>query len=236
MAVRVVLDAFEGPLDLLLYVIKREEIDIYDIPIARVTEQYLEYIRLMRMLDLEVAGEFLVMAATLMHIKSQMLLPRPTVEDDEEAADPRAELVERLLEYERCKRMAVALGEKEAARALLFERGPAAEDTDKGGVEIELSNATAFDLLSAFARVLSGLSERQVVQIVEEVFTVSEKVRLILDLIRVHEVVNFTELFYSARSRAEAIVTFLALLELVRLREVVARQGERFGEVRIYAA
>jgi len=236
MAVRVVLDAFEGPLDLLLYVIRREEMDIYDIPIARVAAQYLEYVQLMQMLDLDVAGDFLVMAATLMHIKSQMLLPPPPGADDDELEDPRGPLVQQLLEYQRCKETATLLSEKEGLRSLMFERGPGEDDLAKGGVEVELSNANTFDLLSAFAQVLSRLEDAQVGEIVEEVYTVSEKVRLILDLVRLHEVVNFTDLFISARTRPEAVVTFLALLELVRLHEVVARQGERFGEVRVYAA
>ena len=150
---------FEGPLDLLLHLIKRDEIDIYDIPIAHITQQYLAYIELMRALDLEVAGEFLVMAATLMRIKAKMLLPLPAVGEEEEEGDPREELVQRLIEYRQFKEAAETLKSSEGERRLLFERGMVPGEDEAG--PLPLAPATLFDLLDALNRVMSRVPEQR---------------------------------------------------------------------------
>jgi segregation and condensation protein A len=226
--VTVKLERFEGPLDLLLHLIKRDEIDIYDIPIAHITQQYLAYIDLMRSLDLEVAGEFLVMAATLMRIKARMLLPVQTAEE-EEPDDPREELVQRLLEYRQFKEAAGTLQDREAARRRLYERGIVPE-LDEGG-PLPLAPATLFDLLDALNRVLSRIPEKSIYAIEGEIFTIEEKIEFIQKTLDREGTIPFARLLESCRVRLEAIVTFMALLELVRLGEVSVLQSELFGAI-----
>ena len=228
------LEIFEGPLDLLLYLIKKEELDIYHIPIARITEQYLEYIHIMKMLNLDVAGEFLVMAATLMHIKSRLLLPEEELEEEELEEDPRAELVKQLIEYQKFKEAAERLKAKEIEQEEIFTRSgdEAAELSQKEGFLLE---ASLFDLLSAFSNVLKAVGEKEeFTEIMEEETTVKEKIRNIMDMLRVKASLNFTEFFVGLVNRVEMVVTFLALLELIRLKEIKIRQARRFGEIRVY--
>ncbi len=231
---KVRLDVFEGPLDLLLYLIRREEIDIHDIPIERVATQYLRYIELMQMLDLDIAGEFLVMAATLMMIKSRMLLPpeqRTALEGEEdEAGDPRWDLVRRLVEYKKFKDAAQFLQLRAMDREDVFARE--AEGANFGpNAEIPLQDVGLFDLLSAFNRALSRIKQEDLREIFSERFTVSEKIDDLLARLRETPQLSLSRLFEGMRSRHEIVVTFLAMLELIRLKHVIVRQPAPFGEI-----
>lgn len=232
-SVMVKLVRFEGPLDLLLHLIKRDEIDIYDIPIAHITQQYLTYIELMRSLDLDVAGEFLVMAATLMRIKAKMLLPLPAVGEEEEEGDPREELVQRLVEYRQFKEAAGTLKSREEERRLLFERGmvPGADEAGP----LPLAPATLFDLLEALNRVMLRIPEQAVYDIRSDAYDVEDKMSLIARTVAELGSVSFLKLMQQCRARAEVIVTFIALLELVKLGQVVVTQAEPFGDIEIVA-
>lgn len=233
MSYKVKLDIFEGPLDLLLYLIKKSEIDIHNIPIAQITEQYLAYLELMEILDLNVAGEFLVMAATLMQIKSKMLLPPDAAPVEEEEEDPREALVRQLLEYQQFKAAAQNLGEL-AARQQTFFRRPAdgAIAAVVAGKE-PFFEASLFDLLTAFSKVVREIPKETFYQIIKESFTVEEKVRFLRELLQRQDQVTFQELFGAGRSKLELIATFLALLELIRQRFVTARQQGIFGEIQL---
>ena len=235
---KVRLDVFEGPLDLLLYLIKKEELDIYDIPITRITEQYLEYLNLMEMLDLEVAGEFLVMAATLMQIKSRMLLPPDPASETLEELDPRAELVRRLLEYKAFKEAADKLRDFEGKRGEIFTRfgaGPGLEgiDLSTGGQDSPFLEVSLFDLISAFSLVLKNLPKSDFHDVPKDEFTVAEKVHEIFHRLVKEPSLYFSDLFKSAKNKFEVITTFLAILELIRLKEVLIRQENHFSEIEI---
>jgi segregation and condensation protein A len=210
---RVKLDVFEGPLDLLLYLIRKNQIDIYDIPIAEITQQYLDMLDLMRTLNLDVAGEFLVMAATLTHIKSKMLLPSPPdSEGDEEEEDPRKELVDRLLEYERYKVAATSLEGKEILERDVFTRKVIEDGEDE---ELELS---IFELIEALQEVLKRSSHELVHEITLERISIEEKITQILDkLINAGGEVEFTSLFEGEPIKEVIIITFLAVLELIKI-------------------
>jgi segregation and condensation protein A len=233
---KVKLEVFEGPLDLLLYLIKKEEVDVYDIPIERITNQYMEYLTLMQMLNLEVAGEFLVMAATLMYIKSRMLLPvdqQVTDSESEEGEDPRWELIRQLVEYKKFKDAAAQLAQREEEQANIFpRRAPdAGIEMDK---DVPLAEVSIFDLINAFNEVLKKASGRDDFrEIIEERFTVSDKIEEILYTLRDQTQIVFSELFARASSRTEIVVLFLALLELIRLKRLKVRQDEAFGEIQV---
>jgi len=231
--VMVKLERFEGPLDLLLHLIKRDEIDIYDIPIARITQQYLAYLDLMRSFDLEVAGEFLVMAATLMRIKAKMLLPLPGIGEEEDEGDPREELVQRLVEYRQFKEAAGTLKLREEDRRLLFERGMVPGEDEAG--PLPLAPASLFDLLDALNRVMARVPERAVYEVRPEAYDVEDKLALITRLVDEEGAVLFSALLLRCRARAEMIVTFIALLELVKLGQVTVVQSETFGDISIVA-
>ncbi len=222
---------FEGPLDLLLHLIKRDEIDIYDIPIAHITQQYLAYLDLMRALDLEVAGEFLVMAATLMRIKARMLLPLPSPGEEEEEGDPREELVQRLLEYRQFKEAAGTLRLREDERRLLYERGMLPTDEDAG--PLPLAPATLFDLLEAFNRAMARLPEPAVYEVRAEAYDVEDKMAMIARTVAEEGAVLFSTLLLRCRARAEMIVTFVALLELIKVGQVTIAQADHFGDITI---
>ena len=231
MGYKIRLDVFEGPLDLLLYLIKKEELNIYDIPITRITEQYLEYLGLMEMMDLDVAGDFLVMAATLMQIKSRMLLPPDPEGVETEQEDPRAELVRRLLEYKAFKEAAEKLRDFEGKRSGLFTRlgvEPEIDGSDSPFFEVSL-----FELISAFSKVLKGISKETFHQVIKDEFTVAEKVHEIFHRLVKEPKIYFSTLFKAAKNKIEVITTFLALLELIRLREVRIEQPSHFGEIEI---
>ncbi len=233
MTYKVKLEVFEGPLDLLLYLIKKEEIDIYDIPIAKITDQYLEYLEFMKLLDLSIAGEFLVMAATLMHIKSKMLLPPEETEGEEkEEEDPRAELVRRLLEYKKFKEAASELSHMESKQKHFFPR----VGTDKDQVITDSDDffeASLFDLITAFTKVLKDVPKEAFHEVVKDEFTVSEKIHDVLHLLVERPVILFTDLFKLAKNKMEIITIFLAVLELIRLKEIIARQPAHFAEIEI---
>jgi len=227
-AYEVKLERFEGPLDLLLHLIQRDEIDVYDIPIARITQQYLTYIELMRLLDLDVAGEFLVMAATLMRIKAKMLLPVPPPGEDEEI-DPRDELVQRLLEYRQFKEASTTLKSREEHRRLEYERGMVPGEEEAG--PLPLAPATLFHLLDALNRVLSRLPARTVMELEGEAYDIEEKIERIQSRVRVAGRLSFETLLGECRSRLEMIVTFLALLELLKMNRLSVVQDANFGEI-----
>ncbi len=231
--VTVKLERFEGPLDLLLHLIKRDEIDIYDIPISHITQQYLAYIQLMRALDLEVAGEFLVMAATLMRIKARMLLPQPAVGEEEDEGDPREELVQRLIEYRQFKEAAGTLKLREEERRLLHERGMVPREDEAG--PIPLAPATLFDLLDALNRVMARKPESVVYEIQGDVFDVEDKMASIVTELANHRAISFLDLLARCRVRAEMVVIFIALLELIKLGQAVVVQSVTFGDIEVVA-
>jgi segregation and condensation protein A len=229
------LPMFEGPLDLLLFLIEKQEIDIYDIPIAKITAQYLEYLAALEVLNIEIEAEFLVMAATLVEIKSKMLLPREEQlsEEGEEGPDPRAELVERLLEYRRFKEVAEALGRSAEQRALMFTRVFGAE-VETGFVVA--GDVTPLDLWSAFQEALSRARETPVAELQRPRVTVPMKIAQVTVRLRAagDEGIAFFALFAEDVTRLEVIITFLALLELIRAGRARAVQRQGFGEIWIY--
>lgn len=234
MSYKIKLEIFEGPLDLLLYLVKKDHLNIYDIPIAEVTEQYLKYMDIMRLLNLNIAGEFLVMAATLMQIKSKMLLPLEESQGiSEEQEDPRQELVKRLLEYEKFKEIAQNLRERETDQRDVFKRPKSLEQEipeDEQGVYFE---ASLFDLITAFSAALEGIPKELFYEVIKDEFTVEDKVHDILHMLLVSSSLSLSELFAKAKNKLEIIVSFLAILELIRLKEVVARQKGLFQEIEI---
>ena len=235
-AYQVKLEAFTGPMDLLLHLIRKQKIHIYDIPIALIARQYLEYLSLMKTLNLSLAGDFLVMAATLLYIKSRMLLPKEEVaeSEDEEALDPRSELVRQLVEYERFKEAAGSLVSREHIWRESFARDPIpvcmkSEEED----EISTEDLQLYDLLSALQDVLDRSPTDQYVEFSRETWTVQERIQLILERLEVESTVPFEGLFEKNWSRPLIIVTFLALLELVRMNLVGLFQAEWFGPIHV---
>jgi segregation and condensation protein A len=225
---------FEGPLDLLIHLIKKNEVSIYDIPISLVTAQYLEYLELMRELDLDVAGEFLVMAATLIQIKSRMLIPRPDPEQQEEE-DPRDALVRRLVEHERFRAAAELLHERETLREAQWARpdarvaGIAGEAAEEPELEVDL-----FSLMAAFRAVVERARRRPKVDLPPEQISIEERIEQLIRRLSETEACGFEDLFEGQTRRAELIVTFLALLEMIRLRLVRIFQAGPFGGIRVY--
>ena len=231
MSYKVKLEIFEGPLDLLLYLIKKEELNIYDIPITRVTQQYLEYLNMMELLDLDIAGEFLVMAATLMQIKSKMLLPPDPEGIEIDETDPRADLIKRLLEYKAFKDAAERLHIFELERAKLFTRTNVEPEVDLN--DLSLLDVSLFDLIGAFTKVLKEVPNNDAHEVTKDEFSVAEKVHEIFHRLAKHTTIYFSALFKQAKNKMEAITTFLAVLELVRLKEILVRQDAQFGEIEI---
>jgi segregation and condensation protein A len=223
---RVKLPSFEGPLDLLLYLIRKEEVSIYDIPIARITEQYLEHLRAMQEMDIGVAGEFLVMAATLIHIKSQTILPRDPYADEEQAEDPRAELVHQLLEHQKFKGVANVLHQRAMMEGAAFMR--ASIETDESNPEI---SATVFQLFEVFREVLNRRRAITEIEIARDEMTMGEKISQIKMMIAEKGEVRAREMFERARSRHELVLTFLAMLELVKELTIRLTQSDTFGEI-----
>lgn len=228
------LENFEGPLDLLLHLIKTHELNIYDIPIALITHQYLEYIDLMKEMNLDVAGEFLVMAATLIHIKSRMLLPRPdpTQEDPEE--DPREALVRRLLEHQKFKAAAELLHERETIRSAQWTRpdGPIAEiagEAPEPEIEVDL-----FSLISAFRTVVERARHRPSLPLPGQQIPIETRIEQLLEKLSETQACGFEDLFADVQSRAGLIVTFLALLEMIRLKLIRVFQSGAMGPIRVY--
>ena len=228
MSYKIKLDLFEGPLDLLLYLVKKDHLNVCDIPITQVTQQYLQYMELMRLLDLNIAGEFLVMAATLIHIKSKMLLPPEPKEDGQaEEDDPRNELVRKLLEYQKFKEAAGLLRQKELQRQNIFTRQAQVSSVD-GERYFE---ASLFDLLSAFSNALKEIPKELFYEIIKDEFTVEEKVHDLLHMLMNTASLSLSSLFGKAINQVEMVVTFLAILELIRLKEIVVAQKELFSDI-----
>jgi segregation and condensation protein A len=235
MSYKVKLNIFEGPLDLLLFLIKKEKIDIYDIPIVSVTRQYLEYLEILRMLDLEVAGDFLVMAATLLHIKSKMLLPKENLSEDElEEEDPRDELVKRLLEYRKYKDAAEQLKDKLDTNKNIFTRKGEGFDgriIDEDGTEY--FEASLFDLITSFRKVLKHIPKTVFHEVVKDRYSVNDKIHIIFHALQERSKITFEGLFSDSKNKDEAIVTFLAVLELIKMQEIVIVQKELFSGIDI---
>jgi len=225
---------FDGPLDLLLHLIKQHEVDIYDIPIALITKQYLDYLELMTELNLDTVGDFLVMAATLIHIKSRTLLPRhdPTQEDPEE--DPRDALIRRLLEHQKFKAAAELLHEKEIARSAQWQRPDAVINDVVGSapepeVEIDL-----FSLMAAFRQVLERAKQRPKIVLPAEQIPIETRIAQLLERLSETDACGFEDLFEDVQTRAGMVVTFLALLEMIRLKLIRVFQQASFGAIRVY--
>ncbi len=235
-AYEVKLEAFTGPMDLLLHLIRKQKVNIYDVPIALIARQYLEYLSLMKTLNLSLAGEFLVMAATLLYIKSRMLLPKEadTESEDEEVLDPRSELVRQLIEYERFKDAAGSLVTRERKWQDSFSRDPIpvpkkSEEED----EVWAEDLQLFDLLSALQEVLDRAPSDQYVDVSREHWTVEERIQLIMERLETEATIPFERLFEQQWSRPLIIATFLGLLELVRMNLVQLFQGEWFGPIHV---
>ena len=234
MTYKLKLDVFEGPLDLLLFLIKKDDIDICNIPIAEITEQYMEYIDLMKVLDLEIVGEFLVMAATLIQIKSRMLLP-PDPSQEKEEEDPRDELVKRLQEYKLFKEIAGQLKERELERQNLYPRKVDEEkrkEIEEDAKEVYFE-ANLFDLINAFTKALRKFKEDPIYEVEEEEFTVEQKIHEILHTLLKKPTVLLTDFFINARSRLEVIVAFMAVLELIRMKEIKIMQKRLFADIEV---
>lgn len=227
------LDVFEGPLDLLLYLIKKDEIDIYDIPISRITEQFLTYIHLMETLDLEIAGEYLVVAATLIRIKSSMLLPKdPELEDED---DPREELVRALLEYRKYKEVSLHLKDREQDTRSVYGRSDLVSPVSVTHSEF-VNNFTLFDLLRAFKDVLDRVEEDLYREVAVDRITVDQRVAYIESLMGDSTGVRFVDLFDDNPTRTIVVLTFIALLELLRTGRIGLRQNEPFSDIWVYPA
>jgi segregation and condensation protein A len=228
------LEMFEGPLDLLLYLVKKDHLNIYDIPIAKVTGQYLEYINLMQLLDLNIVGEFLVMAATLMQIKSKMLLPAEELVVLEDDQDPRAELVKRLLEYEKFKQIAENLKQRETSQQEVFKRPRIDTPADANAFDQQADKyfeASIFDLINAFSQALKDIPREVFYEVIKDQYTVEQKVHDILHLLLVQTEIKLSELFSKTKTKMEIIVIFLAILELVKMKEVIAHQDVEFQDI-----
>ncbi|HWC59574.1 MAG TPA: segregation/condensation protein A [Verrucomicrobiae bacterium] len=236
---KVKFEVFEGPLDLLLYLIKKEEVDIYEVNLTKLATQFIEYIETMRLLDLEIAGEFLVMASTLMYIKSKELLPvekQVVVEGDDEGEDPRWELIRQLVEYKKFKDAAAQLQSLEAAQENTFPRLPIKPVFEEEAAPTK-PEVSIFDLLNAVNSVLQRFSKKEDARdIFEEKWTVSEKIEFVMKSIAERGKVTFNELFSQAASRTEVVCTFLAILELIRMKQLVCAQAEPFAEIEVRAA
>jgi segregation and condensation protein A len=231
------LDQFEGPLDLLLHLIKKNELDVHDIPIALITQQYLDTVQLLQDLNLDVAGEFLVMAATLIQIKSRLLLPVPADEDgNEEEEDPRAELVRRLLEYQKYKEASLLLRERDILGRETFARKFEPPDLTELGTEEGPLEAELFQLIDAFRNVMAKMPAAAVHQVAAESISIVDRVNEVLALILDRRLVLFDDLFDGRSSREFLVVTFLAILELCKLRMLNIAQEERYGSILLMPA
>jgi segregation and condensation protein A len=223
---RLILGEFEGPLDLLLHLIRQDQINIYDIPIARITDQYLRYLQTMQEMDIAVAGDFLVMAATLIELKTRMLLPRDPFAELEEEEDPRLDLVNQLLEYQKYKAAAQMLWSRATVERAVFKR--AELETDKNNPEVAVG---VFDLLRVFNEILARHKEEVLMEIEREEITMAEMLERLRNMVMSAGELNLRTFFERARSRRELVLAFLSVLELVRTTEIRLLQRETFGEI-----
>lgn len=233
---RVQFEVFEGPLDLLLYLVKKEEVDIYEVNLTRIATQFIEYIDVMRRLDLEIAGEFLVMASTLMYIKSRELLPveqQAPVEGEEEGEDPRWELIRQLVEYKKFKDAAGQLQNRELAQEGIYPRVPGRLEFETEAQPVK-NQASLFDLVGAVSTILKRFQQQENARdVFEDKWTVSEKIEFLRDTVLREKATKFSSLFAATTSRTEVVVTFLAMLELIRLKVIAAVQEDAFAEIQI---
>ena len=235
MAYKIKLEIFEGPFDLLLFLIKKNEVDIYDIPIHEITEQFLEYIELMKILDLEIAGEFIEMVALLMNIKARMLLPKPVGISDEDYEDPRTELVERLIEYKRFKDAASEISVYESNRRKLFSR----KSFEKYFVKKEIStkeylnDVSLFDLLLALKKALDNMPKITEHQVTRIDVTIEQQTEYILKKFTSSKAILFSELIQKMKEKIIIIVTFMALLDLINKKQLKVKQSGNFDDIRI---
>ena len=239
MSYEIKLDVFEGPLDLLLYLIRKNEIDIYNIPIALITGQYLSYLDMMRSLNLDLAGEYLVLASTLIHIKSKLLLPPAEGEgEEEEGEDPRAELVQQLLEYQAFKEAALSLGGRPLLERDVFTRGAASEEEQTTVEEADdaLLEVDIFELVTAFRRIVAGLAREEDLEIDMEKMSLTDTINEIMERLSEEGQITFSDLLGDRTDRRRIIYTFLAILELMKLRMVRAYQSGPFGAIRLFPA
>ena len=221
------LGEFAGPLDLLLHLIRQEQANIFDIPIAKITDEYLKYVRLMEKLDISVAAEFLVMAATLIEIKSKMLLPKdPTFDGEEEIEDPRQELVDQLLEYEKFKRASEMLYERSTIEEAIFTRGRI--ESDENNLEV---SATVFDLLKVFQKIMERHKEEVQMEIAREEMSLSEMIKSLKKRIFELKKMSLLEFFKEIKTRNELVLAFIAVLEIVRTESVKLQQTHTFGDI-----
>ena len=233
------LDIFEGPLDLLLYLIKKNEIDIYNIPVALITEQYLQYLKIIKSLNLDLAGEYLVMASTLIHIKSKMLLPVPDEPSEEEKEeDPRAELVRQLLEYQAFKEAAAALQGRPLLERDVFTRSaPLDDDMEQAAEdEDELIEVNVFELIDAFHRLVSRIDKKEFLKIDLEKMSLADIINDVMEQLNREKNLTFEELLGEQTDRRRIVYTFLAILELIKLKMIKAYQTSAFGVIRIFPA
>lgn len=234
---KVDLDMYNGPLDLLLYLIRREEVNVYDIPIARITDQYLQYVEALQSLDMNVVGDFLVMAATLMYIKSYMLLPRTESRDDEDAVeDPRTSLVKQLLEYKRYKESTFILSARAAEwekKCTRTHREFFIETPDKEGEVLPLEGMSVWDLLQRFSQLMKQTLFDVSTKVTYDDTPIQEYMDEVLERLHLHAAVSFTNLFAGIKERRRIIGFFLALLELVRLNRIKIEQPENYADIQI---
>jgi segregation and condensation protein A len=223
---KILLGEFEGPLDLLLHLIRQEQVSIYDIPVARITDEYLRYLRVMQELDIAVAGDFLVMAATLIELKTKMLLPRDPLAPAEEEEDPRSDLVNQLLEYQKYKAAAQMLWSRATVEQAVFKR--AELETDKSNPEVA---AGVFDLLKVFQVILARHKEEVLMEIEREEVSMAEMLERLRNMVMSSGELNLRLFFERARTRRELVLAFLSVLELVRTSEVKLFQRETFGDI-----
>ena len=235
MAYKIKLEIFEGPFDLLLFLIRKHEVDIYDIPIHEITEQFFEYIELMKILDLEIAGEFIEMVALLMNIKARMLLPKPVGMSDEEYEDPRTELVERLIEYKKYKEAASEISEYESKRRKLFSRKSFEKYFIKKEISTEeyLNDVSLFDLLLALKKALDNMPKITEHRVTRIDVTIEQQTEYILNKFASTSAILFSELINKLKEKIVIIVTFMALLDLINKRQLTVKQSENFDEIRI---
>ncbi|HTZ41424.1 MAG TPA: segregation/condensation protein A [Syntrophales bacterium] len=236
MSYEVKLDIFEGPLDLLLYLIRKNEIDIYNIPMALITEQYLAHLEMMKALNLDLAGEYLVLAATLIHIKSRLLLPVEEGQgESEEESDPRAELVRQLLEYQAFKEVAFNLDKRKLLDRDVFKR---IQPIDEGSEEPEdpMVEVSLFELIEAFKQVVERMDKEDLLEIDTERISLSDRINEILEELSQQKSLSFADLLKASRTRKSIIYTLLAILELMKMRVVRAFQADPFGPIRIFPA
>jgi len=232
---KIKLDQFEGPLDLLLFFIKRDELNIYDIPISRITKEFLEYVNLIKLMDLEVAGDFILMASTLMHIKVRMLLPREIDEQGEEI-DPRADLIRALLEYKKYKEVAEDLTFFESHQRKLSYRGNYSEDAAQAPPEYDvlLKNISIYDLAKAFKKAIEGVKEVPVHEIKKINISIDEMINHILERLKQMSELHFLSLVHGMKEKIRIVLTFIAILELVKMQQIGIKESTEFNDFVIY--